>query len=134
MSKCQRNYSCIFAGQICNFCHFILNQMLETKHCVSCRVLVCTMWMIMGRVCLVACFLLAVEIVMPTVWWTAAIGKTWQLRRRMSSAAEALHMLHTGMLTLEGWSTVSTLSVFLYDTFLCYIFIQFLSICLLVVC
>lgn len=118
MCKCQRNHSCIFAGQICNLCRVILEPNVRKKHCVSYRVLVCTMWIIMGRVCLVACFLPAVEIVTPTVWWTAAIGKTWQLRRRMSSAVEALHMLHTEMLTLEGWSTVSTYWEWQFSAFL----------------
>lgn len=118
MYKCQRNHSCIFAGQICNLCRVILEPNVRKKHCVSYRVLVFTMWIIMGRVCLVVCSLPAVEIATPTVWWTAAIGKTWQLRRRMNSAAEALHMLHTGMLTLEGWSTVSTYWEWQFSTFL----------------
>uniref|UniRef100_A0A4W6F2C8 Proteasome subunit beta n=1 Tax=Lates calcarifer TaxID=8187 RepID=A0A4W6F2C8_LATCA len=70
------------------------------------RVLVCTTWMIMGRVCRVVCSLPAVGTVTPTVWWTA-----YELGRRGIAHATHRDAYSGGVVNMyhmqeDGWIKV----------------------------
>uniref|UniRef100_A0AAQ6AKV5 Proteasome subunit beta n=1 Tax=Amphiprion ocellaris TaxID=80972 RepID=A0AAQ6AKV5_AMPOC len=74
--------------------------------CVFCRVLVCTMWMIMAHVCLDVCFLPAVGTATPTVWWTA-----YELGRRGIAHATHRDAYSGGVVNMyhmqeDGWIKV----------------------------